>query len=197
MAVRYLQVETLKAWQRSDLQLEDDLYEAAIEAAEQSIDHALGRRVAVASGTPSARNLRPRVGTMALWIPDAVSVTSVVENGVTLVEDTDYDLEPVDAVTMSGESVPYHGLGRRSKCWYTKGRQATVVVTADWGWSAIPPLIVEAAKIVAKDILEQRDIRFGLVDISESGGVGTRENRVVRQVMAEYTAPSKMAAMVY
>ena len=66
--------------------------------------------------------------------------------------------------------------------WYGVPGAATVTVTARWGWQAIPSMIQESCKIIAKDVLMQRnsDIGFGLVAVTDAGGVGTRENWIVR-----------------
>jgi len=186
---RYLPVATFKAWHKDETSIDDTLVEQAINAAEMSIDSALKRRIALAGDTATARVYRPVTdATTLLRIDDAVDVTSVVEDGDTLVVTTDYQLEPLNGLAASGESRPYDMIRRVRKTWAWDEDLATVTVTARWGWASIPPLVVEACKIVAADMLSNRDMRNGLVAISEAGGVGSRENRTVREMISRYSS---------
>jgi len=187
---RYLPVSTFKSWWKSEISADDSLIEAAINAAETAIDNALQRRMIVATGTPSARKFRPNDCTPILYINDAKTVTSIVENGTTLTADTDYVLEPLNGISATGETWPYYRVLRYGRDWYTDGVKPTVTVTADWGWTAIPYEVIEACKIVTSDMLSNRDMRNGLVAITEAGGVGSRENLTVRNMIAKYRGPS-------
>lgn len=186
---RYLPVATFKQWWKTEISVDDDLITAAINAAETAIDNALQRRMVVASGTPSARVFRPDPCTHILYIDDCVSVTSISENGTTLVSGTDFVLEPLNGIAATGEAWPYYRVLRYARNWYTDDVKATVTVTADWGWSAIPYEVVESCKIVAADMLSNRDMRNGLVAITEAGGVGSRQNQTVRDMVAKYRGP--------
>lgn len=185
---RYVPVATFKQWWKTEISVDDTLVEAAINAAETAIDNALQRRMVVASGTPSARVFRP-TDSDVLYINDAKTVTSIVENGTTLTSGTDYVLEPLNGISATGETWPYYRVLRYGRCWYTDGVKATVTVTADWGWTAIPYEVIESCKIIASDMLSNRDMRNGLVAITEAGGVGSRENLTVRNMIAKYRGP--------
>lgn len=185
---RYLPVATFKQWWKTEIDADDTLIEAAINAAETAIDNALQRRMVVASGSDSARVFRPD-GTSILYFDDCVSVTSIVENGTTLTSGTDFVLEPLNGLSATGEAWPYYRALRYGRDWYCDGPKATVTITADWGWSAIPYEVVESCKIVASDMLSNRDMRNGLVAITEAGGVGSRENLTVRNMVAKYRGP--------
>lgn len=185
---RYVPVATFKQWWKTETTADDTLIEAAVNAAEVAIDNALQRRMIVASGTDSERVFRP-TGSDVLYFDDAVDVTSIVENGVTLVDGTDYVLEPLNGLSATGEAWPYYRALRYARCWYTDGAKATVTIDADWGWAAIPFEVVESCKIIAADMLSNRDMRNGLVAITEAGGVGGRENLTVRNMIAKYCGP--------
>ena len=191
---RYLSVTTFKAWWKTDRSADDDLIEAAINAAETAIDNALQRRMITATGTASARSYAADGCTSMLWVHDSVEIESVVENGVTLTAGTHYQAEPLNGLNSAGESVPYHLLRRLDQSWYVDGPKAAIVVTADWGWSAIPFEVVESCKIITADMLSNRDLRNGLVAITEAGGVGSRENRTVRDMISSYRYPRPMVA---
>lgn len=184
---RYLSVEQVKAYCRSEIPTDDDEFiEAACDAAEAALDHACQRRFQVASGS-SARVFVPHVSSSVLRIHDAVSVSSVVENGSTR-DPSNYQLEPVNGLSSAGEARPFDQIRLLSgDHWYTDFGKATVTVTASWGWSAIPARIEQAALIVAKEIITNRDeVKLGLVGFSDVGGVTARTNPIVRETINHY-----------
>lgn len=183
---RYLPVATFKQWWKTETTADDSaLIEPAINAAELAIDNALGRRMVVA-GSGSARVYAPNQCSNILRIHDATTVTSIVENTVTLTVGTDYQLEPLNGLSASGEAWPYFKVRKLSGHWYAETGKATITVTATWGWAAIPFEVVESCKIIAADMLSNRDMRNGLVAITEAGGVGSRENATVRNMIDRY-----------
>jgi hypothetical protein len=182
---RYLPTATFKTWWKTETTADDTLIEAAINAAEMAIDNALQRRMIVASGAATERVFRP-TGSDVLYIDDCTEVTSIVENDVTLTSGTHFVLEPLNGLAATGEAWPYYRVARYGQCWYTDGPKATVAVTAKWGWAAIPYEVIESCKIVAADMLSNRDMRNGLVAITEAGGVGSRENRTVKEMVNKY-----------
>jgi|GEM_PF-1917683 len=193
MSTRYLTVSTLKTYMRSELQADDAPYEAAINAAELWIDNKTGRRFEVA-GASTARVFSVRRASPVLYINDCTTITSVVENGTTLVANTDYTAEPLNNLSSAGEPWPYFRLVRPYSYWYpttySASTNARVTVTAAWGWAAIPLSIVEACKIVAKDFFEQRDVAHGLIGVSDNGGVSGRTNNLVKDIVGQYAHPN-------
>ena len=183
---RYVPTATFKQWWKTETTDDDSLIiEPAINAAELAIDNALQRKMIVASAS-STRVYRPNPSTDLLTIDDATAITAVVENSVTLVEGTDYQLEPLNGLSPAGEAWPYYKIRRLDAKWYTNGERATVSVTGTWGWAAVPFEVVESCKIIAADMLSNRDMRNGLVAITEAGGVGSRENMTVKNMIAKY-----------
>ena len=203
MTTRYVSVETLKAYIRNEIPTDDDSFvEAAINAAEMIIDNATARQFVVASpSVSSARSYIPSGGNLLL-IDDAAAIVSVVDNGATLLAATDYQAEPLNNLSDVSETVPYYLLRRlgyyynRWYNWYGVPGAATITVTARWGWPAIPAMVQESCKIIAKDVLMQRnsDIGFGLVAVTDAGGVGTRENWIVRKTVDAYRHPNSVAS---
>lgn len=163
----YVDDETLRAYlkvQRVD-PADDALMLAARDAAEGAINDYTGREFIVASGS-STRTFTSSNGDL-LTIPDATSVGLVVVNGTTLGTD-EYQLEPLNGRTSSGRQVPYSRI-RRWSYWIQPGfaGQAMITITANWGWTAIPPQVVEACKILTKDILANRDVNFGIAGFGD------------------------------
>jgi hypothetical protein len=185
---RYLTVEQVKAYCRNELPTEDDeWFAAACDAAEAALDHSCQRRFEVADSTPSARAYVPHRDVSILRIHDAVEVTTVTENGTT-VTPSRYQLEPVNGLTIAGEPRPYDQIRLlEADWWYTDFGRATISVTARWGWSAIPARIEQAALIIAKEIITNRDeVKLGLIGFSDVGGVVARTNPIVRETVAHY-----------
>jgi hypothetical protein len=189
MATRYLQPEAFKAWTRNEIQTDDDEWiEDAIDAATQWLDNELGRRVELATGSATSRVFVPN-GTPILPIDDCVSVASITENG-SLVAAAAYQLEPLNGRTVAGESVPYSSVRRLYDIdWYADYGRATISISADWGWATIPALILESCKIVAKDILANRTVTFGIVAATEQAAFSARLNPTVAKTIEQYGSP--------
>ena len=183
---RYLTVDQLKDYGFSTTIKDRSKYDEAINAGQQALDNACQRQFIVASDS-SALTFRPeKARTDILWIRDCTSVTSVVENGTTLTADVDFVAEPIAAEQWSGETLPYSSIRKASGSWYYDGSIPRIVVTAPWGWAAIPPGAVEACYVAAKAYLDGRDITLGLAGLTEGGGVSEREAKAVRDFIRQY-----------
>lgn len=184
--MRYLTTEQIKGYCRNELPTDDDeWFEVAGNHAEQFLDTSLKRRIAVAGSTATARVYVPNSWDR-LRIHDATEITVVSNNGTTI-SSTEYQLEPLNGMDWSGETRPYDEIVLTSGSWYLDGRRATATVTAQWGWAAIPDRITQAALIVAKEIVVNRDeVKLGLVGFSDVGGVVARTNPIVRDVIRDY-----------
>ena len=179
-------LDDIKEFVRSSLTgVEDAIITNSTDAAIRLVEEQCQRKFTVAS-TSTARVFRPDVGTDVLRIHDCTSVTSVVENGTTLTVSTDYQLEPFNGLSWSGHTVPYEQIRRLDACWYTDGPRATVTITAAWGWLEIPAPVVEAMKVLAKDIADHRDVKFGLAGFTEYGGVRTRQAAIITDLTANF-----------
>lgn len=154
----------------------------ALRAAEQMCDLYCMRTFTVASGTPAARLFAaPTPALRILRIFDCVSITSVVDNTVTV---TDYQPEPIGGRNALGVTVPYEDLRRLDACWsYSSDGEALITVTADWGWLAVPAQVTEATMILAKDILQQRNNNSGVAGFGEFGAVRVRMNPLVSDML--------------
>lgn len=173
---------TFKDYARNELGAADDAaIQAALDAAHYSAYDYCGRSFE-AAGAASARSFVP-VAFDVLRIDDCASITSVVNNGST-VTTIDYQTEPVGGRSLSGAYRPIEQLRMiNGGSWYVDGGKATVTVTATWGWSAAPPAAIEAVKVLAKDILHQRDNRSGVAGFGEFGAVRVRQNPYVAMLL--------------
>jgi hypothetical protein len=108
---------------------------------------------------------------------DAASVTSISNNG-TAVSASVYQLEPVNGLSWSGEYRPYEQARMiAGGCFYRYGQKATVTVTAKWGWSAIPDEVKSAVLILAKDVVKNKDVSFGIAAFTEYAAIRRRSRR--------------------
>lgn len=166
----------------------DARLQAALDAAHRGIDDYLGRPMVVAD-TPSARLYAPD-GDELLTIHDCTTVTVVTENGATLTAGTDYQAEPLNNLTDSGQTWPYYTLRRlNSVGWFCTASNygaATVSVTGTWGWVAIPHPVVEACKMLAKDIAGARELKGDVGGFNEFGAVRIRQNKLIADLLKDY-----------
>jgi hypothetical protein len=63
-------------------------------------------------------------------------------------------------------------------------------VTAAWGWAVRPAPVIEATKILAKDILMQRDTRNGVAAFGEFGSLRVRLNPYVEELLKPFVKES-------
>jgi hypothetical protein len=170
---------------RSETTVDASLKHAALDAATVAVDNALARKMIVATGA-TARVYCPDCNSQNLWLHDFTTLTSIVENGTTLTNNTDFVLRPLNGLSDAEESVPYNQAVRYGTTWYTDGPKATITVTAAWGWAAIPPQVIEMTKLVGKAMLESRNFSLGVVALTETGAFGARETKVVRDTIDAY-----------
>lgn len=175
----------------TNLVLNTNLVERAINAASRAIDRYCGRRFwqdpTVQTKTYVAYDY------WDLWVDDISTRTGLVVRcdtnfdgsyAVTL-SPTDYQLEPLNADTEStayawsririiGNGFQYFPI------WYRN--QATVQVTARFGYSAIPDQVIEACLLKAAALLKRKDSPSGVMGFQDFGGV--RISRFDPDVMA-------------
>ena len=147
------------------------------------------QRTFVVAGSASARLYAPSSYEI-VRIHDCTSVTLVTNDGNTIGSSL-YQLEPVNAMSWTGEAVPYEQIRMIGSTAWEYGtnnlKQATVSVTATWGWSSIPYPIIEACKIITKDIVMNRNsFGFGLAAITEQAGITARTNPFVASAINTY-----------
>ena len=183
-----ISVKQLKEFTKSQTTYDEWLYDEAIGAAEAFMADRTDREWVLVTGatTATARYYRPVSGSDILWVHDAASITSVVENGTTLTAGTDYVAEPLNNLSPGGAWRPTDRLIRCGQAWYSDGPKTTVTVTAEWGWSTFPSGLVLALYVAAKAYLEARDVSLGLVAITEQGAAGQREAKAVADFIDAY-----------
>lgn len=155
---------------------------AALKAAEAAVNEYCARSFAVVAvdATTTTRTYEPS-GTSLLRIHDARAVTAIAVSGSTL-SDTVYQLEPFTQ-SWSGRTQPYEQVRYLGGYWpIIVPGQATITVTGRFGWTAVPDEVVEATKVLAKDILQQRNTVGNMAAVGDFGGT-VRMNTYVRTLL--------------
>lgn len=185
-----LSVAFLKGLLRSGTTYDEPLYAEAIKAGGSYLTKMTGRvwDLVTDDTTATARKFRPDTNRSPhLWIHDAAVISSVTENGVTILPDVNYVAS--NQWTDDGEWQPIDHLTRYGRYWYTDGPKFTVTVTAKWGWTTMPDGLKFAHAVAAKAYLMERDVAFGLAAITETGAAGQREAKAVADFIKTYRHP--------
>lgn len=180
-------IETFKSYVNSATNVNpanEALLQAALDAAGVGVNEAIGRNIRPAATVASDRRFVSRRGDL-LFIDDCAEVTGILDDTYTLVAD-DYQLEPVNGLSAAGEYRPYSEIRRRGG-WYDSYGWASITVTARWGWETVPSPIVEAVKILGKDIAANRDVSFGIAAFTEYAAVRARANPQVWNLIQPYS----------
>lgn len=161
----YVTVDELKATMDIEATYADDDIQVAVDAASQIIDKATRRRFYLtAAETREYTGLRHE---RELLIGDWNAVTSVAldvaANGTftqTLVEGTDFDLEPYNA---PDDGEPFTSLRLRHYRRFPHCRR-NVQIVGDYGWAATPPEVKAYTGILAAQLLlRKRQAPFGIL----------------------------------
>lgn len=151
---------------------DDTLLQSALDSAEEAINDLCQRRFQVASTTATPRSYVPPPRE-ALRIHDCTTVVTVTVDG-NPVDASARQSEPVNNLADDGSWRPFEQI-RRFGGWPGSSGRASIEVTAIWGWEAIPSRVFDANRILAKDLVSNRDLSFGLV-ATDTAIARAREN---------------------
>jgi len=109
---------------------------------------------------------------------------------------TDYQLEPT-AEYVSGTQRPWRTVRAVGSYGFPvlPGGEATVQITALWGWAAVPAAVKQATLIVATDLFKAKDAPFGIAGFGEFGAarVGSRINPQAQALLSPYVENARIA----
>lgn len=180
-----------------DLELSD-----ALSAASAGITKFCKRQFNV-EASATARTYRPTRSGLAM-VDDFHTITGLViktddsESGVfgTTWSATDYQLEPLDGIR-DGEpgwpfwkikTVPWSGL------YFRPCPRATLQVTAQWGWAAVPDPVHQACLILAAETFKLKDAPFGVAGFGDFGPVRVRDNPMAKAKLIPYRRNAVLVA---
>ena len=183
----YATLAQVKAALRITDSVDDSLLEMAIESASRAIDQYTARNFYNA-GT-AVRYYAPS-DSLNVEIDDMISLSSLqTMSDDDQVYDTtwgaaDYQLEPLNGI-VDGIAQPYnHIRAIGDYTFLTLAGEATIKVTAVWGWSAVPIQVTQATVIQASRIFKRLDSPLGIIS-GELGSmrVGSRLDPDVAQLV--------------
>ena len=153
---------------------DDALLEVAVESASRLIDGYCGRHFYSTSAT---RVFVPSDSVLA-YVDDLASTTVTVKtsSGADGVWDTtwtatDYQLEPLNGVS-GGLAQPYTRVRAVGDYLFpVVGGEATIQITATFGWSSVPTAVKQAAVIQASRIFKRLDSPLGVAGFGDLGAI--------------------------
>lgn len=176
---------------------DDDLIGAAnLAATELVVDHC-GRDFNQTT-TASARIYRAD-HPFRLHVDDFHTITDLVvktdDNDDATYETTwatsDFVLEPFNGIEGGVTGFPYRTITAvESRRWPCSSR-ATVEVTAQWGWAAVPDSVKQATKLLAAEIFRLKDAPLGVAGFNDFGPIRVREVPQVAMLLKRYRHPSR------
>jgi len=170
---------------------DDDFLNLAIDSAEESIDDLCGR-VFTAAGSASARTYRAQP---YLVVTDDVStltglVVKTDTNGDGTFDTTwassDYQVEPLNNLTKGRSVNNLRAVGSYTFPVYGDGL-ASVEVTADWGWPAVPDSIKQSALMLAARLYSRKASPMGVIGVGDFGPVRvSRSDPDIAHLLMDY-----------
>lgn len=195
----------LKAHLGIDDRIDDTTINNAVNSINSYIVNYCGREFTDA-GSATARVFAPDCQ-LELTVDDFSTTTGLVvktddnDDGVyetTWTLDTDFYLEPLNGKRY-GQTWPYyelHSLGTRVFPIWNR-RRASVQVTAQWGWAAIPAPVFEAALLIGARIFKRKNSPEGVLGGFDFNPVriSMREDPDAVRLLTDYRDP-RLTALV-
>jgi Phage gp6-like head-tail connector protein len=102
-----------------------------------------------------------------------------------------YQLEPLNGVVDGTSGWPFyriHIIQTWAPIWWTSigYPRASVQITAQWGWAAVPAPIQLACLMLAEENFKMKDAPFGVAGFSQYGPVRVQDNPKVAALLARY-----------
>ena len=168
---------------------------SSLAATEQAIDDMCHRTFSKGEDANEERRFTPNTRKV-VWVDDLEAITAVETDtsddgsyATTLVEGTDFIVEPLNAVALSE---PYWVLRAKLTPWVV--RPAYVRVTGRFGWPTVPHPVAEAARILTiKLVKRKREAPFGIVTMGADAGVLMRLAQTdpdVTPLLRDYIKPT-------
>jgi hypothetical protein len=158
---------------------------SAIDAAEAAVEDYCGRVFTLASVATAVQFYSSDAKVLEV---DDIGTTSGLIVADTLATHATYQLEPLAGIGPNGRPWPYTRirLGLDFFAYPIWPGQATVTITAKWGWPSVPTPVKDAVRILAADLYHMKDNQFGVAGFGEMGVLMVRENRMVANLLGLY-----------
>lgn len=173
----------------------DEQMQDALQAASREIERETQRQFNK-NPAVSARVFKP-LNSRRLFVDDFWTTSGLIvetdESGDGTFEKTwvaaDYELYPLNNTMDAMVGWPYQRLNAvSSNRWpvNTGFRDATVRVTASWGWDTVPAPIKQACLILAAENFQLKDAPLGVAGMGEFGVVRVRNNQMALNKLAKF-----------
>lgn len=167
----------------------------ALAVASQDIEGWCGRQFNDA-GSASTRIYYPD-DLVTIYTEDFSAITQLAfdfsNSGVysSIIASSNYQLEPLNGIVDGSTGWPFyriHIIQTWTPIWWTSigYPRASVQVNAQWGWTTVPPGVVEACLMLAEETFKMKDAPFGVAGFSQYGPVRVRDNPKVEALLARY-----------
>ena len=100
---------------------------------------------------------------------------------------SDYQLEPLNGVVDGESGWPFYRIRAVAGRYFPLCmRRASVQVTAQWGWTAVPAPVKEACLVAAEETFKLKDTPFGVAGYGEYGSIRVRDNPKIAGMLRPY-----------
>lgn len=196
----YATLDQLKSY--LDLPVEDVVDDtelnAALASASRGITKFCGRQFNKETSA-TARTFRPTREGLALVDDFHTTTGLVIATGDSGTFDTtwasaDYELGPLNGIRDGEPGWPHWKIKAVDSLSFTVASRATLRVTAQWGWTAVPSPVHQACLILAAETLKLKDAPFGVAGFGDFGAVRVRDNPMARAKLIPYRRNAVLVA---
>lgn len=196
----YATVNDMKSRLDREDGIDENALQAALNTASRGIEKMTGRQFNKAT-TATARVYQPR-SYRHVDVDDFHTTTDLVietDDGDTGAFGTtwgasDYELHPLNGISDGEAGWPWSKVRALNSRWFPCGQRASVRVTAQWGWAAIPAAVKESCLVAAVEIFKLKDAPFGVGGYGDFGIIRVRDNPFVARMLAPYARNTFLVA---
>ncbi len=186
----YVTLDQLKAYLRLTDSVDDVELASALASASAEIEKYCGRQFNKATSA-SARVYQCTGSTLARVDDFHTTTGLVIATGpgdatyATTWATSDYQLEPLNGIVDGETGWPYSRINARTQA-FPVAATATLQVTAQWGWNAVPAMVKQACLVLASETFKLKDAPFGVAGIGEYGPIRVKNSPIACRLLAPY-----------
>lgn len=195
----YITRAELKSYMGLETSTDDTLVDDAISSASREIERHTNRQFNDAEAASARLYVAKKCGVLAVddfWTT-AGFILEIDVNGDgtwTTVPASEYQLSPLNRM-LNGVPWVYWKIEMVGTTSLPVRRKASVRVTAQWGWEAVPPDVKQAVKIHASDTFQLKDSRMGVAGSDQFGTImRVRDNSAVAAKLKNFVRQKVLVA---
>lgn len=171
---------------------EEDRYDGPLQQALESVSDEIEQycnRQFNKTTSASARDFRIRYGPYVI-VDDFHTITDLViqydsgSGSFTTLTTTDYELQPLNGVVDGQPGWPYNKVVRKTGS-FVRGL-GRLRVTAQWGWTSVPPPVRQSCLIMAAATFQIKDSPFGVAGSDQWGTIRVKDNLMASAKLNRY-----------